>query len=203
GGGGGVFWVEKDGDEAYDTILFGGGGEEWDKAPADIRVLTADTDLTPVDLGSYSSRVTVMTGNAAIQACGKLKPLLLEAASEALEIPVDDLEFADGKVRSASLHDRAITFAEAVTKAEGKHGTSAPPAGIGRPRTRAASRARPSGRRPPIVFLLRLSSFIAIASRAKSKSTKCGLHTIAGAPSIRCWLKVKSKAVFIWPSAKR
>ena len=35
--------------------------------PFDIRVVTADTDLTPVDLGSYSSRVTLMTGNAAIQ----------------------------------------------------------------------------------------------------------------------------------------
>ena len=33
--------------------------------PFDIRVVTADTDLTPVDLGSYSSRVTLMTGNAA------------------------------------------------------------------------------------------------------------------------------------------
>src|SRR5229473_2478478 len=32
--------------------------------PFDIRVVTADTDLTPVDLGSYSSRVTLMTGHA-------------------------------------------------------------------------------------------------------------------------------------------
>ena len=55
-----------------------------------------------MDLGSYSSRVTVMTGNAAVQACGKLKPMLLEAASKALEVPPDDLEFADGKIRSAS-----------------------------------------------------------------------------------------------------
>ena len=36
--------------------------------PFDIRVVTGDTDLTPVDLGSYSSRVTLMTGNAAIEA---------------------------------------------------------------------------------------------------------------------------------------
>ena len=32
------------------------------------RLCVADTDLTPVDLGSYSSRVTLMMGNAAIQA---------------------------------------------------------------------------------------------------------------------------------------
>src|SRR3984893_13203768 len=35
---------------------------------ADVRLVTADTDTTPIDLGSYSSRVTFMAGNAAIQA---------------------------------------------------------------------------------------------------------------------------------------
>src|SRR5262245_13330047 len=35
--------------------------------PFDIRVVTADTDLTPVDLGSYSSRVTLLAGNGAVQ----------------------------------------------------------------------------------------------------------------------------------------
>src|SRR5260370_15114636 len=41
--------------------------------PFAIRVVTADTDLTPVDLGSYSSRVTLMTGNAAIQAAERAR----------------------------------------------------------------------------------------------------------------------------------
>src|SRR5256886_417192 len=44
--------------------------------PFDIRVVTADTDLTPVDLGSYSSRVTLMTGNAASQAAERARELL-------------------------------------------------------------------------------------------------------------------------------
>ena len=39
--------------------------------PFDIRCVTGDTGMTPVDLGSYSSRVTVMMGNAAIQAAQK------------------------------------------------------------------------------------------------------------------------------------
>jgi CO/xanthine dehydrogenase Mo-binding subunit len=64
-----------------------------------------------------------MTGNAAVQACGKLKPILLEAASKALEVPPDDLEFSDGMIRSTRFPDRGISFAEAVTKAEGKYGT--------------------------------------------------------------------------------
>ena len=118
-----IFCGSSDIGQGSDSILVYAIAEEFGIDPADIRVITADTDLTPVDLGSYSSRVTIMTGNATIQACGKLKPLLLEAASEALEVPVDDLEFADRQVRSASLPSRAISFAECVVKAEGKHGT--------------------------------------------------------------------------------
>jgi 4-hydroxybenzoyl-CoA reductase alpha subunit len=118
-----IFCGSSDIGQGSDSILVYAIAEEFGIDPADIRVITADTDLTPVDLGSYSSRVTIMTGNATIQACGKLKPLLLEAASEALEVPVDDLEFADGQVRSASLPSRGISFAECVVKAEGKHGT--------------------------------------------------------------------------------
>ena len=119
-----VFCGSIDIGQGSDSILAYAVAEEFGIDPADIRVpLTADTDLTPVDLGSYSSRVTVMTGNAAVQACGKLKPMLLEASSKALEVPPDDLEFADGKIRSASFPERGISFADAVTKAEEKYGT--------------------------------------------------------------------------------
>ena len=33
-----------------------------------VRVVAADTDLTPIDIGSYSSRVTFMAGNATLRA---------------------------------------------------------------------------------------------------------------------------------------
>src|ERR671917_1312058 len=62
--------------------------------PFDIRVVTADTDLTPVDLGSYSSRVTLMTGNAAIQAAERARELLVIAVAEKLGVPVENLSFA-------------------------------------------------------------------------------------------------------------
>ncbi|HEY7554188.1 MAG TPA: xanthine dehydrogenase family protein molybdopterin-binding subunit [Candidatus Binatia bacterium] len=118
-----VFCGSTDIGQGSDSILAYAVAEEFGIDPADIRVLTADTDLTPVDLGSYSSRVTVMTGNAAIHACAKLKPMLLEAASKELEVPPDDLEFAQGNIRSVKFPERAISFADAVRKAEGKHGT--------------------------------------------------------------------------------
>jgi 4-hydroxybenzoyl-CoA reductase subunit alpha len=123
GGGITVFCGSTDIGQGSDSILVYAVAEEFGVNPNDIRVVTADTDLTPVDLGSYSSRVTVMTGNAAIQACGKLKKLLLETAAETLELPVDDLEMADGQVRSKSYPKRGMSFAECVEKTESKHGT--------------------------------------------------------------------------------
>src|SRR2546423_13999965 len=57
--------------------------------PFDIRIVTADTDLTPVDLGSYSSRVTLMTGNAAIQAAERARELLTIAVAEKINVPVE------------------------------------------------------------------------------------------------------------------
>src|SRR5262249_59621140 len=53
--------------------------------PMDVRVHPGDTDLTPVDLGSYSSRVTLMAGNAAIQATTRLRDQIFAAAARKLE----------------------------------------------------------------------------------------------------------------------
>jgi CO/xanthine dehydrogenase Mo-binding subunit len=51
--------------------------------PYDVRCVTGDTGTTPIDLGSYSSRVTVMMGNAAIQAAEKLKAQIVRGCSRA------------------------------------------------------------------------------------------------------------------------
>src|SRR2546421_390478 len=91
--------------------------------PFDIRVLTADTDLTPVDLGSYSSRVTLMTGNAALQAAERARELLAIAVAEKLGVPVDNLAFAERRVFDVENPETGVTFAEAVVLAESKYGT--------------------------------------------------------------------------------
>src|SRR5207253_2472075 len=38
-----------------------------------VKVVAADTDLTPIDIGSYSSRVTFMAGNATLRAAEEVK----------------------------------------------------------------------------------------------------------------------------------
>ncbi len=91
--------------------------------PFDIRVVTADTDLTPVDLGSYSSRVTLMTGNAALQAAERARELLTMAVAEKLSVPVQNLSFAERRVFDVENPEVGVTFAEAVVLAESKFGT--------------------------------------------------------------------------------
>ncbi|HEU4768315.1 MAG TPA: molybdopterin cofactor-binding domain-containing protein [Pyrinomonadaceae bacterium] len=91
--------------------------------PFDIRVVTADTDLTPVDLGSYSSRVTLMTGNAAIQAAERARELLVMAVAEKLGLPIENLSLAERRVFDVENPDVGVSFAEAVVLAESKFGT--------------------------------------------------------------------------------
>jgi 4-hydroxybenzoyl-CoA reductase alpha subunit len=91
--------------------------------PFDIRVITADTDLTPVDLGSYSSRVTLMTGNAALQAAERARELLVMAVAEKLSVPIENLSLAERRVFDVENPEVGVSFAEAVVLAETKFGT--------------------------------------------------------------------------------
>ena len=91
--------------------------------PFDIRVVTADTDLTPVDLGSYSSRVTLMTGNAAIQAAERARELLTIAVAEKLNVPIENVSFAERRAFDVENPEIGVSFAEAVVLAESRFGT--------------------------------------------------------------------------------
>jgi len=91
--------------------------------PFDIRCVTGDTDLTPVDLGSYSSRVTLMMGNAAIQAADRARDLLAQAVAKKLEIPKDRLVFSERRVFDAEDPGKGVSFQDAVILAEAEFGT--------------------------------------------------------------------------------
>ena len=123
GGGVAVFCGSTDIGQGSDSVLAYVVAEELGIRPEDVRVVTADTDLTPVDLGSYSSRVTLMTGNATIQAAHKVRRLILDAAARKLEVPADRLRAADRRIWDTADPRRALTFPEAVVLAESEHGT--------------------------------------------------------------------------------
>ena len=94
GGGVTVFCGSTDIGQGSDSILAAIVAEVLGIDPFDIRIVTGDTDLTPVDLGSYSSRVTLMTGNAAIQAAERAKQMIVEAVGAKLAIPPERVGLA-------------------------------------------------------------------------------------------------------------
>src|SRR5260370_7627331 len=89
----------------------------------EVRLFTGDTDLGPVGLGSYSSRVTLMAGNAALQAAERGKALLAEAVAEKLAVPRERLRFADRRVFDSTAPEKSVTFQEAICLAEARFGT--------------------------------------------------------------------------------
>ncbi|HET9333209.1 MAG TPA: molybdopterin cofactor-binding domain-containing protein [Gemmatimonadota bacterium] len=138
GGGVTVFCGSTDIGQGSDSILAYVVAEVLGVDPFEIDVVTADTSLTPVDLGSYSSRVTLMSGNAAIQAAERARELLVQAVAESWGIPGGRVALADGRALDVEDPDRSIPFAEAVVIAEAKFGTIGtvgsytPPASPGR-----------------------------------------------------------------------
>jgi len=70
-----------------------------------VRVIAADTDLTPIDIGSYSSRVTFMAGNATLRAAREVKKLIAAAAAKKMICGADDLIFRDDLVFKKGTRD--------------------------------------------------------------------------------------------------
>jgi CO/xanthine dehydrogenase Mo-binding subunit len=122
-GGVAVFCGESEIGQGSDSILAAVVAEVLGIGLGDIRLCVADTDLTPVDLGSYSSRVTLMVGNAAREAAERARDLLAKAVSDQLEIPAARLVFAEGRVFDAADPGKGLTFPEAVIAAEARFGT--------------------------------------------------------------------------------
>jgi 4-hydroxybenzoyl-CoA reductase alpha subunit len=119
-------------------------------ASEDVRLVTGDTDLTPVDLGSYSSRVTLMMGNAAIQAAERARAILAAAAGRKLGLPPERLGFAERRVFDVEQPDTGMTFQEAVVAAEVEHGTLGT-TGSYRP-PKSAARYRGGGVGPAVAY---------------------------------------------------
>ncbi len=123
GGGITVFCGSTDIGQGSDSILAYLVAEVLGTRVADVHVVTADTDLTPVDLGSYSSRVTLMSGNAAVQAAERAREILAPHVAAKLDVPSSRLAFAEGRVFDVENPETGMSFAEAVQAAESAEGT--------------------------------------------------------------------------------
>jgi 4-hydroxybenzoyl-CoA reductase subunit alpha len=122
GGGITVYCGSTDIGQGSTSILAYIVAEELGVPPEHIHLETADTTLTPVDLGSYSSRVTFMAGNAAIAAARKLKAQLFELASEQLQVPVENLEAAECLIYDTNDPGVALPYVKVVQLTEARYG---------------------------------------------------------------------------------
>jgi 4-hydroxybenzoyl-CoA reductase alpha subunit len=91
-----------------------------------VRVVSADTDLVPVDLGAYSSRETLMVGNACVRACRSVGDRVRSSVGSALGVDPDRVRLAGGwafDVNAPLDEDRRLPIAAAFQLAEAEHGT--------------------------------------------------------------------------------
>jgi 4-hydroxybenzoyl-CoA reductase subunit alpha len=82
-----------------------------------VRVIAGDTAVTPKDNGAYSSRITFMVGNAAIDAANRLKAVLVAAAARKLEADPEDIECVGEVFRVGNGNQSSLPFTDVVAAA--------------------------------------------------------------------------------------
>ncbi len=117
-----VFSGANDIGQGSNTMLAVIVGEELGLPLEDIRVLSADTDLCPVDLGAYSSRITLMVGNACMAAAQKLRRKVCGAVAKRWELPARRVTLVQRKAIDIEDPDRHVDIAQAFQWAEEDHG---------------------------------------------------------------------------------
>lgn len=119
-----VFCGASDIGQGVDSVLAVIVCEELGLEVGDVRVVAADTDLTPVDLGSYSSRETFMAGNACLDAARALRGRIAETLAAAWGVDKGEIVLARGVACATSDPvAKAMTVREAFRAAESRHGT--------------------------------------------------------------------------------
>ncbi len=91
--------------------------------PQRIKLVAADTDLTPIDLGSYSSRVTFMAGNACLEAAKNMRQQIFDAVARKYKVDAATLAARDETiVVQQNGKPLAVNFDDAVIAAIEFHG---------------------------------------------------------------------------------
>ncbi len=81
-----------------------------------VSVSDPDTDLTPYDQQTSSSRTTFSMGGAIQKAAEDLKQQLFEKAAALLECSADDMVLAEGKVMVRGSPERCVSYGDIVTR---------------------------------------------------------------------------------------
>jgi 4-hydroxybenzoyl-CoA reductase subunit alpha len=84
--------------QGSDTIMAQMVAEELGVPLGNVKVTCRDTDVTPVSMGTWGSRVTFIGGNAARMAAAEARRQIFQVAAEMLEVAADDLVARNGKI---------------------------------------------------------------------------------------------------------
>jgi len=123
--------------QGSDTALAMIAAEELGVNLRDVNVIPLDTDVTPTDLGAYSSRITLMGGNAVKMAAAEAKAQVLAGAAEILGCSSDALDARAGEIYVKNDPGKRVSFMEAAHKAFSMNGPVvgrghySPPEGLG------------------------------------------------------------------------
>lgn len=85
-----------------------------------VKLISADTSVTPLDQGAYSQSATLLSGGAVKEAAADAKRQLFQIAAKELGANIEDLESKDGRIYVKSDPDRNMTIARAVRTALSK-----------------------------------------------------------------------------------
>jgi 4-hydroxybenzoyl-CoA reductase subunit alpha len=100
--------------QGAETVIAQIAAEEMGVPLGDIRVTAADTEITPLDPGTFGSGVTLRAGNAAKMAAYAAKMKLLEAVAEKMEVGTAELEIKDRRIHVKGTPQRGMSFQEAI-----------------------------------------------------------------------------------------
>ena len=117
-----VFAGTSDLGQGCDTMLAVIVAEELGIELEDIRMITADTDLCPVDLGAYSSRITLMAGNACLMAAKTLADRIREVLGDHWNCAAEEIKMAHRVAYHPTDSSENMKIVEAWNLAEAKLG---------------------------------------------------------------------------------
>jgi len=96
--------------QGSDTVLCMIAAEELGIKLDDVAIKRVDTAYTPVDPGSYGSRVTILAGQATQKAARQVKKQLLEVAAANWQVKPEDIEIRLGEVSVKSDPTKKMPF---------------------------------------------------------------------------------------------
>ncbi len=132
-----LFTGEADIGQGSDTVLVQAAAEAMGVSYDRMSVISADSDLTPLGFGAYSSRVTLMGGNAAKMAGEEIKKHVIAIAAEQLKIDENRLDARNNLIYAKHDPERCIPWEEAAEAYFSRKGPLvgtgyyAPPEGLG------------------------------------------------------------------------